>query len=56
MIIKNSDNLGELREEVTRKDYVKPEVKFVPLKVEERLMSCLKTGEELQCQANIGNS
>lgn len=53
---KNPDILGELRGEETRKEYVKPDVKFVPLKVEERLMACLKTGEELQCEANIRNS
>ena len=53
---KNSEKLSELGGEEIKKDYIKPEVKYIPLKVEERLMACLKTGEELPCAGNIRNS
>ncbi len=42
--------------EQKKREYKKPKMIFIPLKVEERLMACLKTGEELPCQANIRNS
>lgn len=39
-----------------KREYVKPEVKLIPLKFEERLMACLKFGGMNECLANIKNS
>ncbi|MFA7361281.1 MAG: hypothetical protein WC139_09620 [Candidatus Kapaibacterium sp.] len=51
-----SNNIDTTGEQKAKRKYTKPEVRFVPLKVEERLMACLKTGEELNCAANPRDS